>query len=279
MPDPYVALVPYGTRIDRDLAAMPLEDAEWPLGPAPEVAGTLADLGADDHVLIYPKTGMYLSPPRLRAQLSVMVVEPRAIHGRHLHLLRLFGARFHRVFSHDPAALRMRNARFLPAASTWVPHYADLDMTKSKDVSLIASGKGALPGHKLRHRLAEVLEGVDLMGRAYAPFDDKGAALAPYRFTVVIENVRAPGYFSEKLIDALLCEVVPIYWGAPDIAAHFDTRGMIVCESEDALRTAVARADAGLYDALRPALMAAKAQAEAVRDYRVTAARALVSVG
>ncbi|MEO0939081.1 MAG: hypothetical protein AAFY38_13085 [Pseudomonadota bacterium] len=279
MAEPRVALVPYGTPIGRDLAALPLKDMEWPLGAPVDLNGTLGDLGAEDHVLIYPKTGMYLSPPRLRAKLSVMVVEPRAIHGRHLRLLRLFGARFHRVFTHDPAALRMRNAQFLPAASTWVPHHADLDLTKSKGVSLIASGKGALPGHKLRHSLAKTLEGVDLMGRAYAPFEDKGAALAPYRFTVVIENVRSPGYFSEKLIDALLCKVVPIYWGAPDVGAHFDTRGMILCETEAELRTAVARADAGLYDALRPALLVARAQAEAVQDYRVLAARALVSAG
>jgi len=253
MASPRVALVPYGTRVDRTLGALPLADMEWPLGGG-TAEGTLAELGPDDHVLIYPKTSMHLSPPRLRANLSVMVVEPRAIHGRHLALLRLTGRRFHRVFTHDPSALRMRNARFLPAASTWVPHYADLDLTKSRGVSLIASGKGALPGHKLRHTLAQGLDGVDLMGRAYKPFDDKGTALAPCRFRVGIGNGRAPGYFSEKRIDALLCEVVPIYWGAPDIADPFDTRGMIVCESEADLRAAVARQDAGLYEALRPPL-------------------------
>jgi len=35
-------------------------------------------------------------------------------------------------------------------------------------------------------------------------------ALTPYRYSVVIENVREPGYFSEKLVDALLCGTVPI---------------------------------------------------------------------
>ncbi|MEL7100519.1 MAG: hypothetical protein AAGM84_16965 [Pseudomonadota bacterium] len=279
MAKPRIALVPYGTPIDRTLGVQQLADMQWPLGPPPDTSGRLGDLGPEDHVLIYPKTSMYLSPPRLRAKLSVMVVEPRAIHGRHLALLRLFGGRFHRVFTHDPRMLRRVNARFLPAASTWVPDYANLDLTKTKGVSMIVSGKGKLPGHRLRHQLAEGLEGVDLMGRAHAPFEDKGAALAPYRYTVVIENVRSPGYFSEKLIDALLCEVVPIYWGAPDVTAYFDARALMRCESLSELRAAIARADEGLYDALRPAMGIAKAQAERLQDYRALAARTLADEG
>ncbi|MEM8576798.1 MAG: hypothetical protein AAGF60_03020 [Pseudomonadota bacterium] len=277
MAEPRVALVPYGTPVDRNLGALPLAQVDWPLGgAAPD--GMLADLRADDHVLIYPKTSMYLSPPRLAARLSVMVVEPRIIHARHLALLRLVWRRFHRVFTHDPVTLRrLPNARFLAAASTWVPDYAERDLTKSRGVSLIASAKRDLDGHRLRHEIAETAPSLDLMGRAYKPFDHKGDALAPYRFSVVIENIRAPGYFSEKLIDALLCETVPIYWGAPDIERYFDPHGMMVCTSAAELRQAIARADAGRYDAMRPALLRAKAQAQAQRDYRLSAARMLAA--
>jgi hypothetical protein len=74
---------------------------------------------------------------------------------------------------------------------------------------------------------------VDIMGRGYKAFDNKENGLAPYRYSVVIENVRENDYFSEKLVDACLCDTVPIYWGAPNIADYFDPRGMMVCETPD----------------------------------------------
>jgi hypothetical protein len=48
-----------------------------------------------------------------------------------------------------------------------------------------------------------------------------------------VENCKEDNYFSEKLIDCLLCGTVPIYWGAPDISEYFDTRGMIIFNNLD----------------------------------------------
>jgi hypothetical protein len=140
------------------------------------------------------------------AKVSVMVVEPRTLHERHLRLLRWTHGRYHRIFTHDPKLLRSApNARFLTAARTWVPEWDTLDLSKTDNVSLIASNRRDLEGHKLRHAVAEAATGVALMGRGYAPFEHKHEGLAPFRFSVVIENVRAGGYFSEKLVDALFC--------------------------------------------------------------------------
>lgn len=41
--------------------------------------------------------------------------------------------------------------------------------------------------------------------------------LRRYRYSLVMENQRQPGYITEKLLDAVAAETVPIYWGAPDI--------------------------------------------------------------
>ncbi|NJL30698.1 MAG: hypothetical protein HC898_03175 [Phycisphaerales bacterium] len=67
----------------------------------------------------------------------------------------------------------------------------------------------------------------------------KSDGLAPYRYSVVIENVREPDYFSEKLIDAMLCDTVPIYWGCTNIGEYFDTAGMMICTSMDEIQQAV----------------------------------------
>lgn len=283
MRDPYIAVLPYGYSLGPQVAQMPLATLHWPLGVPGGLAGIVADLGPQDHLLVFPKTSMQLKWNwGTRAKISLLVVEPRVIHARHLRALRLTHRRFHRVFTHDAATLaRLPNAQFLPAAVTWVPDYATLDFGKTAEVSLIASARRDTQGHQLRHDVVDALreEGldVDVMGRGYAPFEQKHEGHAPYRFSVVIENVRADGYFTEKLIDALLCESIPIYWGAPDVDAHFDAGGLIACETLDEIMHAVRSSDSDRYDQMRPALMRAKTKAEGLRDYQVLAAKVLRS--
>jgi hypothetical protein len=50
--------------------------------------------------------------------------------------------------------------------------------------------------------------------------DDKLKLLASYRFALVFENTRFPGYISEKLFDCFFARCVPIYSGAPDVAQY-----------------------------------------------------------
>jgi hypothetical protein len=274
-----IAVLPYGMRLGKKLPNTDLDVLEWPLGrPDRLLAGTVADLHASDHLIVFPKTSMhFLGNWGTRAKISLMVAEPRDIHGRHLQILRLTGKRFYRIFTHDAKTLqRLKNARFMAAASTWVPEYEDLQIEKSRNISLIASNQNQLEGHKLRHALIAKIRdsniGVDIMGRGYHPFDKKADGLSPYRFSVITENVRNKSYFTEKIVDALLCETVPIYWGAPNIERFFDPRAMIVCETVDQILTAINQADDALYQKMRPALLRAKAQAVDLRDYKRSAA-------
>jgi hypothetical protein len=57
--------------------------------------------------------------------------------------------------------------------------------------------------------------------RAYrGPVDDKISLLARYRFALVFENTRFPGYLSEKIFDCLFARCIPVYHGAPDVAQY-----------------------------------------------------------
>ncbi len=49
---------------------------------------------------------------------------------------------------------------------------------------------------------------------------DKLALLARYRFALVYENTRFPGYVSEKLFDCFFARCIPVYSGAPDVALY-----------------------------------------------------------
>lgn len=283
MTTPAIAILPYGGRLGRRHAARPLDDLIWPLGRPERLArGTLADLDPEDHLIVFPKTGMHFLPTfGLRAKVSIMVVEPAPIHGHHLRLLRLTHRRFFRVLSHDPALLSaIPNGIKFVYGTSWVGVPDTLGLTKRRHMSLIASNKRDLPGHQLRHEIIEdiLVANLDvaLLGRGYAPFEQKSDGLAPYRFSVVIENTRAQNYFTEKIIDAVLCETVPIYWGCPNIGDFMDTGGMVICQDAEDLRRAIRAADVAQFEAKLPALRAAKPQAQHWADLFGRAARAVL---
>jgi hypothetical protein len=51
--------------------------------------------------------------------------------------------------------------------------------------------------------------------------------LGKYKFNIAFENSLAAGYTTEKLIDAMLANSIPIYWGNPEITREFNTRSFI----------------------------------------------------
>jgi hypothetical protein len=110
-------------------------------------------------------------------------------------------------------------------------------------LSLIASKKNNLEGHKLRHKIVNYLRSIDLdadiMGRGYKSFENKEDGLAPYHYSIVIENNQESNYFTEKLIDCFLCETIPIYWGSSNIGNYFDIRGMIICKTAADIKLAL----------------------------------------
>lgn len=49
----------------------------------------------------------------------------------------------------------------------------------------------------------------------------------PYKFVICCENSLVPGYITEKLINGMLANAIPIYYGAPDVALHFNPKSFI----------------------------------------------------
>lgn len=108
---------------------------------------------------------------------------------------------------------------------------------KTKNVSMVASGKLVTEGHKYRHAIAEKFKNkLDLFGGAAGsnrigergnPWPDKSETILPYMFSVVIENDTYTTYFTEKVTDCFAAGTIPIYWGTPDIGNYFNTDGII----------------------------------------------------
>jgi hypothetical protein len=49
----------------------------------------------------------------------------------------------------------------------------------------------------------------------------------PYKFVICCENTRYPGYVTEKIVNSMLANAIPIYYGASDIAQHFNPKSFI----------------------------------------------------
>ncbi len=282
MTRPAIAILPYGHRLGPKLGAVPLSDLIWPERCPERLTGkTIGDLERTDHLIMYPNSTVHLRLRRgTRARISLMMGEPSAIHAKHDRMLRWTHRRFFRVFTfHDILLQTIPNAVFLPYGDTQVLDWQDLKTEKKRSCSLIASAKRDQIGHELRHELIDWVResgaDVDVMGRGYKPFENKSDGLAPYRYSVVIENVRERNYFSEKLIDAILCSTVPIYWGCPNIDDFMDTSGMILCESKAEIQQAIADASPEDFTARLPHVQAIQAKAAEFGAFERRAVEAL----
>jgi hypothetical protein len=283
MDEARIAIVPYGTRYGRALHRLKLESLNWPLGRPAGLSGTVADLGPQDHLLLYPTSAAFLAArPGVRARVSLILAEPRSYHGRYYRLARLLRRRFFRILTYDRHLLAgLPNAVALAYGTTWIADWRALDLTKKADISLVASAKRKLEGHRLRHDIvaAARAEGIAMtvMGGGYAAFENKADGIAPFRFSVAIENSREHGYFTEKLLDCFMCLTVPIYWGAPDIADYFNPSGMILCQDRAEIMRAIRAAGPELYERMLPHVIENRERAEAFLDYEGNAARALAA--
>jgi hypothetical protein len=68
----------------------------------------------------------------------------------------------------------------------------------------------------------------------------KADVMRRYRYALVMENQRQPGYISEKIMDCYLTGTVPLYWGAPDAARLVPADTFIPIEEDTQLDRLIA---------------------------------------
>lgn len=121
--------------------------------------------------------------------------------------------------------------RYVPAPWCRIPRESFGLYEKERMLSIIASFKTWLCGHKIRHDvISKFRNRMDVFGNGYnTVIDDHGKiiGLAPYYFTFVILNVDMDDAFSEALTDALAVGTIPIFWGTKNIGKYFNPDGII----------------------------------------------------
>lgn len=115
---------------------------------------------------------------------------------------------------------------------------SETPILKSKAISVVCSNEFFLPGHRVRFAFVNRLIGhfkdkIDFFGRGLNPIDDKWDALAPYKYSICIENSQMNGYFTEKIFECYMAHCMPVYCGAPDIGKYFDERSFFEIDVND----------------------------------------------
>ena len=62
------------------------------------------------------------------------------------------------------------------------------------------------------------------------PMDEKHTRLRDYKFTVAFENSSAPGYVTEKAVDAYVAGSIPLYWGDPLVDRFLNPDSMLIMQ-------------------------------------------------
>lgn len=63
--------------------------------------------------------------------------------------------------------------------------------------------------------------------------DDKIRFIADYKFTIAFENSSLSGYTTEKLIDPMRVNSLPIYWGNPRVGEDFNQKSFVYLDNKE----------------------------------------------
>jgi hypothetical protein len=113
---------------------------------------------------------------------------------------------------------------------------------KVKGLSWVIGDAMDLPGHLRRWSFLEAIRRaglpIDVFGKKIQYIEDKWDGLAPYRYTLAIENNSGPDMWTEKLADCFLTWTLPFYYGCTNLEDYFPKESFIridITQSEASL--------------------------------------------
>ena len=156
---------------------------------------------------------------------------------------------------------------------------------KTKGVSAVCSAK------KMRHTnhidrfrmvgaIVESVPGVDWFGKGVRPLRRKFEALDPYKYSIAGENHVAPGHWTEKLADPIVCGCLAFYAGDPSVSRTLPEGSFVPIPVDDpaaAVKIVREAVEAGEWERRRGAI--AEARRLLLEKYNLFAQLAVVVEG
>lgn len=188
-------------------------------------------------------------------------VEPRTIYNVTNYLIENHN-KYNTIFTFDDDILqKCPNAKKYIYGTTWIEqeYYNNIDILKKQyKISNLAGTKliNNSPGHQLRQVIHhnqnkfknfpitffrsfnQIPHITDYGNNPFLGINNSSTApnnkvelFEEFQFSIVIENSQQKNYFTEKIVDCLITQTIPIYWGCPNINEFFDTSGWIILET------------------------------------------------
>jgi alpha(1,3/1,4) fucosyltransferase len=137
--------------------------------------------------------------------------------------------------ANEPRHLRLpqyihyiQNPNFLIKDTDYIP--TEILKQKNKFCNFVVSNPRGIERNKF-FKMLNRRKTVDSGGRHFNNtgkiISDKLSFIKDYKFTLAFENSSSAGYTTEKLIEPMLAQSLPIYWGNPDVASDFNPRSFI----------------------------------------------------
>ena len=105
------------------------------------------------------------------------------------------------------------------------------ELQKKDEVSWVTSNLNIRPGHEIRLKFIEFLNSqgfrFHLFGRGFEPILDKFDGIAPYKYSIAIENFSCNDYWTEKIADCFLSWTMPVYFGCMNITKYFPEQSIL----------------------------------------------------
>jgi hypothetical protein len=111
-----------------------------------------------------------------------------------------------------------------------LPKQVDNFLAKQKFACLVVSNPYAKERIEFYHQLSKykkVDSGGKLLNNVGGPVSDKNDFIRDYKFVISFENSSYPGYTTEKIIEPMLVNSIPIYWGNPEVGRDFNTKSFV----------------------------------------------------
>lgn len=252
-----------GVKLDRQLIEATVDGQRFQFILSDELrekstfhAGLYVNLKAvDDTALIYPKDQRFCA----------LLESPINVCYDHIQIL---AKRFRLVFTHQESLICKGKPFYrLMFGTNWVGVRSENDSAtvmkihpeKSHDISFMGSIQHPdTKAYSFRREIAELCvkhPRIASFGKGIHAVGSKREALSQYRFSIAMENAASNFYFSEKLVDCLLLETVPIYFGCPGIGSLLDINGILTFNSKSELEAIIERANSATYASMRDAIM------------------------
>ena len=139
--------------------------------------------------------------------------------------------------SFDYPGYNNRNLRYplyvmygLPA-SMLLPKDSEIILKDKNHFCNMVVSNGAAPERidffNILNKLQRVDSGGKILNNIGGPVLDKLSFIKDYRFSIAFENSSFCGYTTEKILEPMKVNSIPIYWGSPSIAEEFNDKSFI----------------------------------------------------